>query len=438
MSTAKCLTTPEKAWASKIGKRRSVVTGRAVQFKLSGPNKGRKLTCDEYPFASTQQSSPAAWIGCIIDFQNTAGGSKYLRPFYSNELKYQAGCPFVMQIDPTYDCTTVSQSSIPGCTRNMPRQEAVTAAANGVFYDPDENSPGMLIIPLGDIPAGSYSVEVTFPPEAIVTSVYIGDDLGEQYNIQELPTSGSTYQFTAVLDDTGYAAALIAETTYTATDLSVVSWSVQSSGEDTPPFSTGGTNSATVPPSSSTSYAQTPTGTITIVTVISGVTITTTTCPEEGTSISLLPSSLPPPPPPAGTSTIVTVISGVTITTTTCPEEPTSSSLLPPQPPPESPGTELSPPPVASSPLSVSLQTPSASQPQEEPTPGESNPEGQTSLPPPPLAATTPTTSSTTTTKTAPTSLPAVVVTSADTKPETSAIRVIWTVLGMSLLFYNL
>lgn len=126
------------------------------QVKTTGVNKGEKLTCDEYPFASTTQSSAKSWVGCILGFQNTAGGFVYLNNFLRDELKYEAGCPYIMQIDPSYDCTKVTASSIPGCTKKTKRQEAETAATNGVFYDAYTNSPGTLIIPLGDIPIGRY------------------------------------------------------------------------------------------------------------------------------------------------------------------------------------------------------------------------------------------------------------------------------------------
>lgn len=112
------------------------------------------MTCDEYPFASSQQSSAKSWVGCILGFQNTAGGSKYIRPFLQKELNYEAGCPYIMQIDPTYDCTQVQASSIPPCTNRPRRVDPLSSATNGVFYDPDANSPGMLIIALGDIPVG--------------------------------------------------------------------------------------------------------------------------------------------------------------------------------------------------------------------------------------------------------------------------------------------
>ncbi|CAK7207754.1 hypothetical protein SEUCBS139899_010567 [Sporothrix eucalyptigena] len=225
------------------------------QVKTSGVNRGEKLTCDEYPFASTTQSSANSWVGCIIGFQNTAGGFVYLKNFYRDELKFQGGCPFMMKIDPAFDCTKVLASSIPGCNKKTKRQEIQASAANGVFYDAYTYSPGTLIIPLGDLPAGQYSVDVTFPADAVVTRVLIGDSLGDEYNVQEAPTTGSTYQFTAVLDDVGYAAALIAETT--SNELSVVSWSVQSSGDDTPPYSAGsGSTSSTTSSASHRSHAN--------------------------------------------------------------------------------------------------------------------------------------------------------------------------------------
>lgn len=413
------------------------------QTMASGVNKGTKLTCDEYPFASTTQSSNESWVGCILDFQNTAGGFFYLNNFLRSELKYTKNCPYIMQIDPSYDCTKVQASSIPGCNpKKTRRAELETAATNGVFYDAYNSAPGTLIIPLGDLPAGSYSVDVTFPTGAVVSRVLIGDVDGEEYNVQDSPSSGSTYTFTAVIDDVAYSAALIAETT--SNDLSVVSWSVESTG-DTPPFSSGGStlpsSTSSAPSSASqtslktTSESQGPSGssTVTIVTVISGVTTTITTCPVTKTKTN------PPPPTPTTTtttsftvSTITTCISGVTITTTTtCPVVTASESTLPSLPPHHSyshPPPPPPPPPPGGNPSSVKSLSP--------PPGGESN------TGPPPVQSTTPTTESThaapTTPTTATTPFASVVVTATAAKANILAANVVWVVLGASLLIWNL
>ncbi|KAL1892470.1 hypothetical protein Sste5346_006980 [Sporothrix stenoceras] len=411
------------------------------QKKATGVNAGKALTCDEYPFASTTQSNKDSWVGCILGFQNTAGGFVYLKNFLRDELKYTPHCPYIMQIDPAFDCTTVLASSIPGCNKKTTkRQETAASSTNGVFYDSYNNSPGTLIIYLGDLPAGSYSVDVTFPAGAVVSRVMIGDVDGNEYNVQDTPTSGSTYRFTAVLDDLGYSAALIAETT--SDDLSVVSWSVESSG-DTPPFSSGGStlpSSTTSQPSQTSSQSQVTSGssTTTIVTVISGVTTTITTCPV---------SDLPPPPPPTETvsisiSTITTCISGVTITTTTtCPVVTASESTLPSLPPHHS-YSAPPPPPPPPPPGGFSSSVGSLSPPSEV----ESN-----TSPPPPVQPTTPTTEPTqgapttpTTPVTEPTSpassspSPSAVVTAAASKTDIFATKVVWIVFGASLLFLNL
>lgn len=77
----------------------------------------------------------------------------YLGPFYRRH-KLSKGDPFVMQIDPTFDCDTVTEDSIPKCNRFGQRDSGVNTS-NGVFYPASAGSPvGVLIIPIGDEPSG--------------------------------------------------------------------------------------------------------------------------------------------------------------------------------------------------------------------------------------------------------------------------------------------
>ena len=115
---------------------------------------------------------------------NNAQGSKYLGPFYRRNnchttARMKAGDPFIMQVDPAFDCDAVTYDTIPKCNRFGQRQAG--SENNGLFYPASEFATAMLIIPLGDTPPGSYSVQVAFAAGSVVTSVYIADNQGEQW-----------------------------------------------------------------------------------------------------------------------------------------------------------------------------------------------------------------------------------------------------------------
>jgi hypothetical protein len=166
------LTAPQLCWAVQRESAKDPVQGRQVlyrytfysnnivgdltlfvgQTKASGPNKGKKLSCDEYPFASSEQSSANAWVGCIVAYQNTAQGAVYLGPFYRRN-KMVKGSPFMMELD-GIDCSTVSYNAIPKCNNN--KQPIPIDTSNGVFYPADVGSPdGSLLIEIGDLPGGT-------------------------------------------------------------------------------------------------------------------------------------------------------------------------------------------------------------------------------------------------------------------------------------------
>jgi hypothetical protein len=75
-------------------------------------------------------------VGCIVAAQNSAQGSKYLGPFYRRNnchmtAHMKAGDPFVMQIDPKFDCGQVANDAIPKCNGLGPRQAG--SDNNGLF-----------------------------------------------------------------------------------------------------------------------------------------------------------------------------------------------------------------------------------------------------------------------------------------------------------------
>ncbi|KAF2492169.1 hypothetical protein BU16DRAFT_105505 [Lophium mytilinum] len=185
------------------------------QTKADGPNKGYKLSCDEYPFSSAQeggkqQNGQRAHVGCITDFQNGAQGS-YLGPFYE-AYKMKKGDPFLVKIT-GIDCDTVHEDDIPGCTRFRKRQEDL-AHSQGVFYPPDDPSKtGKLIIGLGDVIAGTYHMSVSFPPNSVILNVHIIDNQGETFSVTSAPSSGSTYILSFTLSEVGYGVSLVTETT---------------------------------------------------------------------------------------------------------------------------------------------------------------------------------------------------------------------------------
>jgi hypothetical protein len=126
------------------------------QTKASGPNKGYKLTCDEYPFNSAVEGGAGAHVGCIVDFQNGVQGG-YLGPFYK-DYHMKRNSPFLVRIT-GIDCDTVHEDDIPKCNkfgRRMfaDKRESIDLS-KGVFLPADAgNSKNRLIIPLGDVAAG--------------------------------------------------------------------------------------------------------------------------------------------------------------------------------------------------------------------------------------------------------------------------------------------
>jgi len=79
-------------------------------YKDTGPFKGFKTTCDEYPFASTVEGGTGAHRSCVVGFQNSLQGGR-LSAFYSN-LNY--GDQFVVRVS-GIDCSTVKESDLQGC-----------------------------------------------------------------------------------------------------------------------------------------------------------------------------------------------------------------------------------------------------------------------------------------------------------------------------------
>jgi hypothetical protein len=122
------------------------------QRKADGPNKGYKLSCDEYPFASADEGGNGAHVGCIVDFQNDVQGYS-IGPFYA-AYKMKKGDPFMVKITGV-DCDTIHEDDIPKCNRFGKREEDISNST-GVFYPADNlNKHGKLIIGLGDLEAGS-------------------------------------------------------------------------------------------------------------------------------------------------------------------------------------------------------------------------------------------------------------------------------------------
>ncbi|KAJ6493777.1 hypothetical protein DFH09DRAFT_1451142 [Mycena vulgaris] len=188
---------------------------RAAQGCTPGlcDTKNTGLSCDEYPFASADEGGGNRTSGvvlCLPEYQNQWQGQ--LMRGWVNSLKksgFKKGDKFNVKVT-GIDCSKFKRDT-----------ETITTTGQGsMLWPPLESDPtnqSFVIVSLGDIPAGSYSVNVNLT-SGTVTSAYLVDNEGEDLvNVTTLPTPGRPMQisFDLEYDDIGVGLALFTNDTRT-------------------------------------------------------------------------------------------------------------------------------------------------------------------------------------------------------------------------------
>lgn len=177
-------------------------------YKANGPYAGNLTSCDEFPFKSTAEGGSAgngAWISCIDKTENTEQGW-YLSSWYSQNVS--PGDQFIVKVT-GLDCSTVRPLDLQGCGGAVRRKRngneerggglvqregwmkrdssnTISGATNSVFKSWD-NSTNIVVIPFGDLDAGSFSTN-----SRLVS--------GTLYNISVINNDGETISQPGSLD----------------------------------------------------------------------------------------------------------------------------------------------------------------------------------------------------------------------------------------------
>ncbi|KAJ7055535.1 hypothetical protein C8F01DRAFT_453355 [Mycena amicta] len=174
------------------------------------------LSCDEYPFASSDEGGGTRSTGvvlCVPEQQNNWQGQ--LMRGWVNSLKktgFAKGSKFDVEVT-GIDCSQFKRK----------RATITTTGHGGMLWPPlsfDSANQSFVMVSLGDIPAGSYSLNVNLTSGA-VAAAYLVDNEGEELvNVTTLPRAGSPMQLSFDLDYAGVGVGLALFTNNTATNVS--------------------------------------------------------------------------------------------------------------------------------------------------------------------------------------------------------------------------
>ncbi|KAF8134692.1 hypothetical protein K438DRAFT_1997629 [Mycena galopus ATCC 62051] len=167
----------------------------------------------QYPFASTDEGGgnrDSGVVLCVPDYQNNWQG--LLMRFWFGTLKksgFKEGSKFNVKVT-GIDCSKFKRDT-----------GTITSTGQGsMLWPPLESDPtnqSFVMVPLGDLSAGSYSLNVYLTAGA-VTSAYLVDNEGEDLvNVTTVPTPGQPMQISFDLDsdDVGVGLALFTNDTRT-------------------------------------------------------------------------------------------------------------------------------------------------------------------------------------------------------------------------------
>ncbi|KAJ7017245.1 hypothetical protein C8F04DRAFT_1118254 [Mycena alexandri] len=191
----------------------------------------------QYPFASTDEGGGNRASGvvlCVPDYQNNWQGQ--LMAGWINALKnsgFKKGSKFNVKVT-GIDCSKFKRDT-----------GTITSTGQGSMlwppleYDPTNQS--FIMVSLGDLPVGSYSLKVNLTAGA-VTSASLVDNEGEGVvNVMTVPTPGRPMQISFDLEYDGIGVGLALFTNDTRTNVSYTAVGTPSVTTGTPSLTTGTT-----------------------------------------------------------------------------------------------------------------------------------------------------------------------------------------------------
>lgn len=160
-------------------------TGKAARRRAAGCVAGRcannpGTTCDEYPFASTEEGGSGAVSNCIPAEQNTDQGS-YLKWWYFINGYFPGisdGSQFGVEVV-GINCANTSLTR----RSTIDLSGTQSMVLNGTTFNAmvGDNQTNRVVMPVGDIAAGDYSLSFMLPSNKSFSSAFILDNEGDTF-----------------------------------------------------------------------------------------------------------------------------------------------------------------------------------------------------------------------------------------------------------------